>query len=491
MAADERPDWLPPPAATLATRDAALLRWPHAAAFLDAAAVLPLRRFGRRADGVLLRSRDRAAPSRPHWWIGDGFFRRVVRPGEDPPAVSLLVDDLGPPRDARRESRLERILTDAGLEAHAARGADLRARIVSLRLAQECGGADILPPLPTSGRRRILLVDQRRGDPLLDGAAATAADLGTMAAAARREHPDADLLLRTVPGGILGATAAADLIRLDPGLSDHAALDLADEVWTVSAEIGFLAVLRKLKVACFGLPFYAGWGLTLDRSSPAGAAALARRRPLSLDAFAAGIIALYPRYADPILQTTLTAEAALDRLADWRDRQRGPRRCYVCVGFVPWKRAIARLYLVDAAAPPRFASPASLRRQPPPAETVICAWGAELPEADEAELRAGGRELLHMEDGFVRSVGLGSDFLLPASLVLDRSGLYFDATRPSDLETLLATTEFEPLLLARAAALRQRLVSARLTKYNFADPIARPASATGRRLILVPAQVPG
>ncbi|HVV92393.1 MAG TPA: hypothetical protein VHD15_03135, partial [Hyphomicrobiales bacterium] len=46
-------------------------------------------------------------------------------------------------------------------------------------------------------------------------------------------------------------------------------------------------------------------------------------------------------------------------------------------------------------------------------------------------------------------------------------------------------------LLARAAALRQRLVSARLTKYNFADPIARPASATGRRLILVPAQVPG
>jgi capsular polysaccharide export protein len=122
---------------------------------------------------------------------------------------------------------------------------------------------------------------------------------------------------------------------------------------------------------------------------------------------------------------------------------------------------------------------------------VVCAWGAALPRADEEALRAAGRTVLHMEDGFVRSVGLGSDFLLPASLVLDRSGLYFDATRPSDLETLLATGEFDPPLLARAAALRQRLVAARLTKYNFADPIVRPPVADDRRVVLVPAQVPG
>jgi capsular polysaccharide export protein len=486
-----RPDWLPPIGSVLATTDRLLRGWPHAAGFLDAQALVSPRR-GARAAGMLLRTGDRPAPGQPHWWIDDGFLRRVVRPGEDPPAVSLLVDDLGPPREAGSESRLERILNDPSLAAHAPRGAALCQRIVSLRLAQDNGGNDVAPALPASGQRRILLVDQRGDDPLLRGAGADAADLLGMAAAAR-EHAGAEFLLRAVPGGVLTTAASAGhgFIALDPALSDHAVLDLADEVWTVAGEIGFLAVLRALPVTAFGAPFYAGWGLTRDRAGRSAATALARRRPLPLDAFAAGTLALYPRYADPVLRRPITAEAAVDRLADWRERQRGPRRRYLCVGFVPWKRSVARLYLADAAPPLQFTSPAGLRRRPPPPDTVICAWGSELGRDDEARLRAAGHAVLHMEDGFVRSVGLGSDFLLPASLILDGSGLYFDATRPSDLETLLATARFDSPLLARAAALRARLVAARLTKYNFADAIPRPAAAGGRRVVLVPGQVPG
>jgi capsular polysaccharide export protein len=168
-----------------------------------------------------------------------------------------------------------------------------------------------------------------------------------------------------------------------------------------------------------------------------------------------------------------------------------PRRRYLCVGFVPWKRAVARLYLTDAAGPLRFATPEALRRDPPPPDVTVCAWGAELPAEDEAVLRARGNAVLRMEDGFVRSVGLGSDFRLPASLCLDARGVYFDATRPSDLEVLLATAAFDPALVARAAALRARLVATRLTKYNFNEAVARPAGSAGRRLVLVPAQVPG
>ena len=63
--------------------------------------------------------------------------------------------------------------------------------------------------------------------------------------------------------------------------------------------------------------------------------------------------------------------------------------------------------------------------------------------------------LIRVEDGFVRSVGLGSDFLPPASLVLDRRGMYFDPRTKSDLETLLCETEFDPPLLARARAARR------------------------------------
>jgi len=76
----------------------------------------------------------------------------------------------------------------------------------------------------------------------------------------------------------------------------------------------------------------------------------------------------------------------------------------------------------------------------------------------------------------------------PISWVLDRSGMYFDASKPSDLETLLSETVFPSDLLKRAGALRERIVSAGLTKYNVGTMRwSRPSGVT--RVILVPGQV--
>ena len=47
-----------------------------------------------------------------------------------------------------------------------------------------------------------------------------------------------------------------------------------------------------------------------------------------------------------------------------------------------------------------------------------------------------------MEDGFLRSVGLGSDLTAPASLVVDRQGIYYDPSKPSELESILQTANF-------------------------------------------------
>jgi capsular polysaccharide export protein len=43
--------------------------------------------------------------------------------------------------------------------------------------------------------------------------------------------------------------------------------------------------------------------------------------------------------------------------------------------------------------------------------------------------------LWRMEDGFIRSSGLGSDLLAPLSLVLDKTGIYYDASRPAIWKT--------------------------------------------------------
>ena len=116
--------------------------------------------------------------------------------------------------------------------------------------------------------------------------------------------------------------------------------------------------------------------------------------------------------------------------------------------------------------------------------STVAVWGATpLPTALER-----GCRVVRLEDGFLRSVGLGADLIRPLSWVVDQRGIYFDATRPSDLEHLLQHHDFSTDLLERAARLRQRIVQAGLTKYNVgACGWRRPPGA--RRVVLVPGQV--
>jgi capsular polysaccharide export protein len=62
--------------------------------------------------------------------------------------------------------------------------------------------------------------------------------------------------------------------------------------------------------------------------------------------------------------------------------------------------------------------------------------------------------LVRVEDGFVRSVGLGVDLVPPSSVVVDASGIHFDPRGASDLETLLAHGDMPASLLARGGLAR-------------------------------------
>jgi len=147
-------------------------------------------------------------------------------------------------------------------------------------------------------------------------------------------------------------------------------------------------------------------------------------------------------------------------------------------GFSWRKRAILRRFL--AGSPVRFVD--SVRRVPAGAQLIL--WGnLPVPEA-----LPDGVQVVRVEDGFLRSVGLGADLVQPLSWVMDTRGMYYDASRPSDLECLLQESRFDEAMLERAARLRQRIVEAGLSKYNVGrDNWSRPAGAA--RVILVPGQV--
>lgn len=201
-------------------------------------------------------------------------------------------------------------------------------------------------------------------------------------------------------------------------------------------------------------------------------------------------------WRDPFTDGPSTLLATIDVLATWRAALDGNRAIAVACGMAWWKRNEIRRFLWHPARRLRFlrhggrAVMAAQRRH-----GAVAIWPSRVSPALLQQAQQRGVPLVRVEDGFVRSVGLGVDLVPPSSVVVDAQGIHFDPSGPSDLETILAQTRFGARLLERAGALRRAIVAAGISKYaadtgsgaNAASTL--PQRAGGRRLVLVPGQV--
>ncbi len=165
-------------------------------------------------------------------------------------------------------------------------------------------------------------------------------------------------------------------------------------------------------------------------------------------------------------------------------------RRLIGVGFRRWKQAHLRPMLSILPGRVVFVADGSAAADlVPTAADSLVFWSATPPPGVAALAERSGAKLVRVEDGFLRSVGLGSDLIRPRSLVLDTLGIYFDPTRPSGLETLLNTAGFSAGELAEAARVRAFMVAHGITKYNHEPRAAAQWPTDGRRVVLVPGQV--
>ncbi len=445
----------------------------------------------------------------PLWTLEDGFLRSVWLGRDGAPTVSMVVDDEGIFFDARRPSRLERMLIATAewrTESLRAEAAEVLAALRRLKLSKYNNApARDLGQLAEPGRPVVLLLDQAGNDQAIPGACAGPETFRRMLATVQDENPGVKLLVKTHPDALAGHRPAhfrpedlpADADLLAEAINPWSLLERVDKVYVVSSLMGFEAVMAGREVHCFGVPFYAGWGLTEDRATGAEAeTALARRAPATgreidlIDLIAAAYLR-YSRYADPITREPMTCLQAIERLASWRDTLERRRGRVLCVGFTRWKWPIMRRVLAASPRDVSFVSFEKLATADVSAIDRLAVWGMPT-KPQMADLAAKQRPLVHVEDGFLRSIGLGSDLTRPSSLSVDELGLYYDATKPTRMERIILETAFVPDLVERAERLRQTILVARLTKYNIVDPdLANLRElAEGRRIILVPGQVP-
>jgi len=504
--ASERPSWLPPTNARLLAFLPTRQRFPLIGPAFSAS-LKPIELAIGAADGVvgwgdgpLARlARLYAQVLRLPFWTVEGGFLQSTGPNAASP-ISIVADDLGIHFSARQPSRLEALLQNAPRETDIRRARDLRLWLVRERLSPDSQLLEEAIPLRRSGRRRILLVDETMGNRTVESAGADATTFARMWTAALAEK-NADIIVKCHPevvarrarGFLQPLARTADVQLVDRPVSTHTLLDMVDEVWTVSSQFGLEALLREIPVVTFGMPAYAGWGLTVDRAEGAVAttARFRRGRRVSIDEFAAAALVQYSRYVDPVSRSPITAEQAVERLLEWRTRAQPLSGRYLCVNFSLHKRAVMRRYLNSPRSQVQFATnPSALEIQN--ADTIVL-WGNAAPP-EECILWKQGRRLpiIRVEDGFIRSSGLGSSLVPPSSLCFDDEGIYFNASAPSQLETILNRTNFDDALLERAKRLRQAIVSMGITKYNL-PPQPAPdyrTLADDRTIILVAGQVP-
>ncbi|CTQ49761.1 capsular polysaccharide biosynthesis protein [Jannaschia donghaensis] len=410
--------------------------------------------------------------------VEDGFLRSLHPGRAGEPTLSLTLDRHGAYFDSRTPSELETLLA-----THDFDDGDLIARTRALMEEWAASGVtkyaatrtDLAPPDPGY----VLVVDQTRGDASIRLGNASEATFREMLLIAREENPGARIVIKTHPETAAGhreghysdADAVFGAMLETRPIPPATLLQGATRVYTVSSQMGFEAILHGHRPVTFGQPFYAGWGLDDDRNP------LDRRhRKLSRTQLIAGAMVLYPKFYDPH-RDRLCAPIDVVRILQARARAwREDRDGWSAPDMRLWKRAPLR----------RFLSKAVTYREDPSCRAL--AWGAatEAPMTDLNQLSPAA-DVTRLEDGFLRSRGLGADLIPPMSLVLDRRGMYFDPSRPSDLEdAIVRASRMPPGALRRADDLRRAIVAARLTKYNLARSL--PDLPDGP-ILLVPGQV--
>jgi len=117
----------------------------------------------------------------------------------------------------------------------------------------------------------------------------------------------------------------------------------------------------------------------------------------------------------------------------------------------------------------------------------LLVWGTIL-EEEKITIQHKNIEVIRLEDGFIRSVGLGVKLTVPISLVADRFGIYYDSTKPSELEKILQETEFNEKLILRARKIINLLRKYKINKYNLRERGWKPPKVS-KKIIVVPGQV--
>ena len=211
----------------------------------------------------------------------DGFLRSAdtwansATPPQYKQGCSVIFDTRGFYFDATRTSTIELMLNDRNLVITDEQRAEARRlidRIVSAKLTKYNHQPIFTPEVGRPGRRKVLVIDQSYGDFAIRKGWGSDKTFADMLEDAKRENPDCDILVKTHPdtmtGKVLGyydnVREEGNVFRVTMPINPYSLMEVVDKVYVCSTQLGLEALMAGKEVHVYGMPFYAGWGLTHD-----------------------------------------------------------------------------------------------------------------------------------------------------------------------------------------------------------------------------------
>lgn len=209
----------------------------------------------------------------------DGFLRSIL-PGHRDFNRSLILDEHGIYYLAERPSALEKMIVARAKMNENVEGRTVRNAIFTNKLSKynHAPEVDLGKKFNVASTSATIVIDQTRDDASIRlGLASAQSFLRAVVDALKYDDP---IIIKTHPdvfdGRKKGYLGKETLYRLLPKrdfdrlmfltepVNPNCVFDIAKRVHVVTSQVGFEALGAGVDVSVYGMPFYAGWGLTND-----------------------------------------------------------------------------------------------------------------------------------------------------------------------------------------------------------------------------------
>ncbi|EIF1235230.1 capsular polysaccharide biosynthesis protein, partial [Campylobacter jejuni] len=437
--------------------------------------------------------------------LEDGFIRSLNLGVENSPSFSMVKDDIGIYYDATAPSKLENLLNTYEFKDEEIKQAKKAIELIKkYKISKYNNNLDIPDDYFQKDEKRVLIITQTANDASLEFGLAKGFKTVDMIKDAIKENPKSKIYIKIHPD-VLSGKKQSDLdinslpkecILITENFNPVALLEFFDKVYTKTSGMGFEALMQECECICYGMPFYAGWGLTKDKLE-----CKRRMQKRSLEEVFYVAYILYAEYFNPCLNQKSNIFDTIQTLAKYKDIEKVNSNKLFMLGFTLWKRHFIKPFFKAKDNEIIFLnSIKSLVRYKLKEDDKFFIWGKKYDEntlknlllvkAKEQNLTNFTPKVSLVEDGFIRSISLGSDLTRPFSLIVDDKGLYIDPNKASKLEELLQNEIFDENMLNRAKNIIKILLENRFSKYNgLKHEDLKINAKIGQKIILIPAQV--